>query len=395
LATQTLARPVDEVRHLPSGWLALAAAFDIYRIVPFLPEGVNGFAASNFLYSYSAGVHKRALVGSVLEWLGGSLSGVSLYELSLAMLGLFALALVLFTARVMLASRASFVLLLALIGGPAILPHFAYALGYFDPLLVVDALLIATLITSALPAALSVALAAVLCAAGSLIHESFLMTALPLVVIVQLARGASQWRRLLPLVAVAVLVPVAVQFAGHPSLPLDQYVARAATRTDIHLSREAFELLYFSPQENLRYLVQHYASASTDLRLLTAFVLPLPYFLCLYDIYRVAATARPVDMRTQRVVAISILIPMALLLVGFDALRWVGFACVNCAIFVHECLRADASGAVERACERYVRSPRFVLLALWSFSLGSLHVVDSNGFGSGVHSLGRGLGLFT
>lgn len=383
------------VRHLEAGWLALAAVFAVYRIVPFLPDGVNGFAASNFLYSYSAGLHKRALVGSTIELLGGYLSGPRIYALSLALLAGLTVALLAFTARVMLASRSNLVLLLALLGGPAVLPHFSYALGYFDPILIVCALLVATLIGSPLPKALSVPVAAILCALGSLVHESFLVTAFPLVVIVQILRKPGQMSLLWPLAAVLLLVPVAVQIAGHPSLPLDQYIARATLRTDIHLSREAFELLDFSPTENLHYLLQHYGNAVTDLRLLTAFVIPLPYFVWLYDLYRVAATVRPFDSKERRILAVSVLAPMALMLVGFDALRWVSFACVNCSIFVHECLRADTSGELGQALERHVRSPRFMLLTLWAFAIGSLHVVDSNGFGSGVHALGRGLGFIS
>jgi hypothetical protein len=47
------------------------------------------------------------------------------------------------------------------------------------------------------------------------------------------------------------------------------------------------------------------------------------------------------------------------------------------------------------ALEGYMQwaAARFVLLALLSFSLGALHVVDSNSLGSGVHAMARGLGL--
>jgi hypothetical protein len=387
-----LSREPDS-RPLQAAWLWLAGLFVLYRIVPFLPDGVNGFAASNFLYSYSAGVHKRALVGSVIDLLGGELPGPRIYALSLLILLLLAGGLIAFTAKVMLASRVNLVLALALLGGPAVLPHFSYSLGYFDPILILCALLIASLVSSSLPQAVSMSVAAILCVAGALTHESFLLAAFPMVVIIQYVRRPGQMRVLWPLAGVLIAVPVVLQLAGHPSLPLDQYLARAAARTDMRVNLEAFQLLYFSPRENLDYLVHHYTNVVTDLRLATAFLVPLPYFAWLADLYRVASASRPPDPNGRRVLAALVIAPMALMLLGFDALRWVSFACLNCSIFILESLRVDSAGAVSQAVERYVRSPRCALLALWSFAIGSLHVVDSNGFGSGVHSLGRGLGL--
>jgi hypothetical protein len=48
---------------------------------------------------------------------------------------------------------------------------------------------------------------------------------------------------------------------------------------------------------------------------------------------------------------------------------------------------------VQNALDSYVRSPRFIILALLSFAIGALHVVDSNTVGSGVHAIARGLGI--
>jgi hypothetical protein len=87
-----------------------------------------------------------------------------------------------------------------------------------------------------------------------------------------------------------------------------------------------------------------------------------------------------------------VLAPLALILVGFDALRWVSFACLNCSLLVFECSRAEAPEARE-ALTLYLHSPRFWILALLSFTLGPLHVVDGNGVATGIHSIAHGLGL--
>jgi hypothetical protein len=374
-------------------WLAGAGLLAIFRLVPFLPPEVNSFAGGHYLFSYSAGFHKRALPGALLSTHFERLTAATIYSISLCTLAAFTVALVLFMRKALLSSRATFVLGLVLLGSPAILPHFAYSLGYFDPLLVICALLALAVFATPLPEWLKVPLAFLPCAIGVLIHESFVLAAFPVVIACTLMGGKSRAAALCALAFLVVTLTALVQLHGQPSIPLDRYMTEAAARTDVKLNFEAFEFLYFQPRQNFSYLLQHYSSVLTDARLLAGLIVPIPYFLLLRDLFRATVDAAGLPIRMKLWIAGCILAPLALLLVGFDALRWASFACLNCSILICQAITADRSGAVEKALSRYVFSVRFMTLALLSFAVAPLHVVDGNAIATGVHSIARGLRL--
>jgi hypothetical protein len=374
-------------------WLSVVPVFAVCRLVAFLPPMINNFATSHYLFSYVAGFHKRALIGSLLGLYFDWLSAAAIYAISLGTLAIFVVTLLVFLRRVLLASATMLILGIVLLGSPGVLPHFAYAIGYFDPILVICAMLALALLTSALPDWLKVPLAFLPCAFGVLTHESFALAAFPLVVACSLIARSPKRTAIWSLAIAVFVLTIVVQVIGHPSIALDQYMQQAAARTDTGVNADAFELLYFQPGENLYYLLRHYFSITTDVRLLAGLIVPIPYFLMLRDLYRRAVGASAMTAGTRPVVCACIFAPVVLALVGFDVLRWVSFVCLNCSLLIFEYVRSDASGAVAEAVTRYMRSTRFVLFALFSFALGALHVVDSNTLGSGVHAMARGLGL--
>ena len=373
-------------------WLAAASLLIIFRVISFLPDQVNGFAASHYLFSYTDGFHKRALPGAVLRAVTGYLPGKAIYALSLAMLAAFTVALLAFMRKGLLASKESLVLGLVLLGAPAILPHFSYSIGYFDPALVICALLAVAVLDSALPDWLKLVLACVPCTIGVLTHESFLLAAFPLVLAHALLSGKPEQVSAWILAGIVGVMTVAVQFHGHPSVPLDQYVSQAAARTDQAPDPEAFRLLYFNLRDNYVYLTQHYSSVLTDARLVAALIVPIPYFVMLHDLFGLAIRATGAPSNRVWLARFMVLAPLALILVGFDALRWVSFACLNCSLLVFRFARTEHPEARE-ALTLYLHSPRFWILALLSFTLGPFHVVDGNGVATGIHSIAHGLGL--
>jgi hypothetical protein len=235
-------------------------------------------------------------------------------------------------------------------------------------------------------------LACIPCAVGVLTHESFLLAAFPLVIANTLLSGKPAQVSAWTLTGIVGVMTVAVQFHGHPSVPLDQYVTQAAARTDQAPDPEAFRLLYFNLRDNYVYLTQHYSSVLTDARLVAALIVPIPYFVMLHDLFGLATRATGATPTRVWLTRIMLLAPLTLILVGFDALRWVSFACLNCSLLVFECARAERPEARE-ALTLYLYSPRFWILALLSFTLGPLHVVDGNGVATGIHSVAHGLGL--
>jgi hypothetical protein len=150
--------------------------------------------------------------------------------------------------------------------------------------------------------------------------------------------------------------------------------------------------LYFNLRDNYIYLAQHYSSVLTDARLFAALIVPIPYFVMLRDLLRLATPAKGLTPTRMWMARLLVLAPLALILVGFDALRWVSFACLNCSLLAFECIGEEGPEARE-ALSLYLHSPRFWLLALLSFSLGPMHVVDGNGIATGIHSIAQGLGL--
>jgi hypothetical protein len=373
-------------------WLTVASLLILFRVISFLPGEVNGFAASHYLFSYAGGFHKRALPGALLGAFVKHLPGSAIYALSLGVLAAFTVALLVFMRKGLLASKEVLVLGLVLLGAPAVLPHFAYSIGYFDPVLVICALLTLAALDSTLADWLKLPLAIVPCAIGVLTHESYLFAAFPLVLASTLLRGkpvpASVWA----LTGLVGVMTLAVQFYGHPSIPLDQYVSQAASRTDLAPDPEAFRLLYFHLWDNYVYLALHYSSVLTDARLFAALIVPIPYFVMLHDLFGLATRATATSLTRLWMARILVLAPLILILVGFDALRWVSFACLNCSLLVFECTSAEGPEARE-ALTLYIHSPRFWILALLSFTLGPLHVVDGNGVATGIHSIAHGLGL--
>jgi len=330
--------------------------------------------------------------GEVLGALYGYLPGSTIYALSLGMLAAFIVALLAFMRRGLLASNESLVLGLVLLGAPAVLPHFAFSIGYFDPLLVICALATLTVLDSKLPDGLKLLLACVPCAVGILTHESFLVAAFTLVLASTVLHGKSARWPIWALTALIAVVTVGVQLSGHPSIPMDQYMTEAAARTDHAPDPEAFRLLYFSLRDNFVYLAHHYSSVFTDARLVAALIVPIPYFVMLNDLFRLAVRATDATPTRAWLAGLMVLAPLALILVGFDALRWVSFACLNCSLLVFEGLRSEDPEARE-ALTLYLHSPRFRILALLSFTLGPLHVVDGNSVATGIHSIAHGLGL--
>jgi hypothetical protein len=371
-------------------WFALIAIFAAYRLLPYLPDSVNPFAATHFLLSYAVGFHKRALLGTTLSWLLPRPTARDIYAISLVILVSFALCLMLFMKRVALMSRVNLVVVLVLLGAPGLLPHSAYALGYLDPILVICGLSAAAILWAPITVPLRIPIALALCAVGTLTHEAFLFVAFPLVAMRTLVRQGDG-RGPVYVLGVATLALTVIQFLVHPLVSPEQYLAHAAARTEMRLDPDVIQLLYFSMPDNLLYLARHYASVMTDLRLLAGLIVPIPYFLLLSDLFRIAATALQLSGALRLWALACILAPLTLTLVGFDTLRWISFACLNCSIFVHECMREDGFGTLQQSLDRYVSSARFALLALFSFSVGVLHVVDGNALATGIHELARGL----
>lgn len=383
----------DDARRLHGGWLAVVLLFGACRLITYLPPGINDFATTHYLFSYAAGFHKRALIGSLLALCFDRLSGSEVYAVSLATLLVLAGSLVLLLRRALLCCGAMLVVGVVLLGAPGALPHFAYSIGYFDAVLVLWALLALSVLDSTIPDWMKVPLALVACALGVLTHEAFLLTAFPVACGWSLIARTSRPAVIGSLALAVFLLTVVMQVVGHPSIGLEQYIQQASTRTDMRINTEAFELLYFRLGANLSYLLRHYSSITTDIRLLAGLIVLIPYYILLRDLYCRAAdaTAIPADARIAG--RICILAPIVLALAGFDVLRWLSFVGLNCSILICAYVRRDTSGAVVGALSRYVRSTRFMLLALLSYSIGAIHVVDSNSLGSGVHAMARGLGL--
>lgn len=387
----TAARARERASRWP--WLAVAALFVGFRLIAFLPAEVNSFAASHYLFSYAGGFQKRALVGAALAAHFAYLSSTAIYATSLCVLAAFAAALVVFARTALLASGEALVLGLVLLGAPALLPHFAYSIGYFDPILVIFALLTLAVLDSSWVDSLKLALAYGLCVMGVLTHEMYLFAAFPLIVGRALLVQRPGRRLLWILTGLVCVTTVLVAHYGQPSVPLDRYMSLVEPRTDMKLDLEAFQLLYFHGWLNFLYLVHHYSSVFTDVRLVAALIVPIPYFLMLYELFVTTTRARGMSARQSWVVGAWVLAPLLLTLVGFDVLRWVSFACLNCSLLILESIRLDRSGDVREALHRQVHSVRFWVLALLSFALAPLHVVDGNGIATGIHSIAHGLGL--
>lgn len=293
-------------------------------------DGISTYGATQALIDYRFGLVKRGLIGALL---GKPLHFEKLAHFYLFSLAVLALLLaLLFTFGLFGGFRRRFAshTLLPLYFSSYAITYFAYCVGYNDAILfcLVIPLLFLRNSTWRLLAGLPIVVL------GVLIHEIFLVLALPLLLLSFLIetnlRPDAPHRRALFLKAAALLVltlGVTLRVALRPALPpaqIARFAAESARRADFPLNPEIFQLMGRSAADNVHLLWRNAHTASYWRRqagtLITMF--PNTLLLCLAMALALRSTRPTVPRWLWLACYAAALSPLALHLIAWDADRW-------------------------------------------------------------------------
>ena len=361
-----------------------------YTLLPILlalryidsPQDPRTYGPSHWFLNYHYGFLRRALVGQVFARLT-FLSWRNIFRIEVFVIAVaVALTYLVFKSLLFgtLNERRFAAFLLA---APAFLPHMSYMAGEMDNFLYISLLLGAWGLTR-LPGYFGLLLATLLTCIGLAIHEGFLLMFYPLILalLVELMRR----RTLKPLwVGLHCFVVAAVFFSilafGKLTVPQSQLINEAQRRTDMPIESVVYLALHNSFSEQVRFAIGHYSYLLLR-GIAFTLLLCIPYGVVLWQL--LSSNVRPYGSSRlmQRGVLLIFLMPLLLIPLGHDAMRWIAALCVNVSLYVlflyqMECrrgLRSEAVAALTRWNANPAIGATFVyLVALGPWGLAGYH----------------------
>lgn len=339
-------------------WLAATGALAMGVVVPAAP---SDFLMSFWALSVQRGYRARALPATVLQLLGVDRVTVRLVSLVSVLVLLVLLGLLVRLATAAHRSWPSwttFLLGVLLVGSPATLRTFAFEPAAFDGLvlLLTSAALLVLLGDDGrwrLPAV------GALAAAGVLVHEGFLVLALPLLVAAVVVRsGPAPWRRWTTEVAVVVALPLLALawVAAGPTLPRGEVPARlAVVRSVVELgpdeAKGRWAILNHTRTvgDNLRYSAEVVADRGHGRHLISLLASVPTVAVAALVGRRLVAGGRGVLLGALW--AGSTAAPLLLFPLGHDWGRWMAYAALNAVLAVSWlAARLRATGEIRRTC---------------------------------------------
>ena len=222
-----------------------------------------------------------------------------------------------------------------LLAAPAFLPHLAYLGGEMDSFLYIAALLGAVALVR-LSSSIGLVIASVCAILGLLMHEAFLFLFFPLLLI--LALDLVHRRRLSPILLCFHIATVSVAFAvivhfGRLHASSLEWIARAQQRTNMPIEGAVFVALHNTFAEQLRF-VAHLYTPKLLAGIIAALLLSIPYGLILFRLTHAALRRRGYSTRLTRVIILLFLLPLALVPLGHDVMRWFSAIAINVSLFL-------------------------------------------------------------
>lgn len=323
------------------------------------PPDSRTYGPSHWFLNYQHGFMRRSLVGQAFSHVH-YLSWRSIFFVEAVVL-ICVVGLTYLVFRSLLLGDISERRLAAfLLAGPAFLPHMAFMGGELDSFLYVVLLLGAWgLIRLRNHAGL--AIATVCTGIGLLIHEAFPVMFYPLLfaLIVELVHR----RRVKPLWAGLHLALIAACFLAivklsHVHGTAADWLTEAQLRTNMPLEPVVFTVLRNTFSAQVRFALGLYHPAMMC-RLLITLVLSLPYGVVLWRLLHSTLSTRGYSQSVQRTVMVAFFLPLLLIPLGHDVLRWISALCINVSLYVLFLYIVDRDDPERRGAARSA-------LLLWS-----------------------------
>ena len=359
---QPAAAPRPDGRTPPAAWAALADENRFWSLMCFVVAAVavfkgahlpNLWSATQAQIDYSQGLVKRGLFGAVAHWLGVPIGHYSVFAaVSVAILAAFLAALGFFLARSPLARSAAGKTLLAVYLSSVSLTYFAHCVGYFDVLLAIFPLVVASRRRWGAGFAAAAALAAV----GVLVHELYLVAFLPVSLLGLLldaieAPPALRRRRLAALaglclgaVGLACVVSIGAPLAGES---LTNLIEQVRSQADFEPQPNYFEVMNRSLVDCLWEVRTIWTTAFFWGQLLPNLLLLLPAEALFFAVGRRLLRRRLDGPWLKAAAGATIVVvasPLLLYVIGRDHTRWSAWASY-CGLLARAIVAARSPGA--------------------------------------------------
>jgi len=341
------------------------------------------YGPTHYFLNYQHGFVKRALLGELLLPL--HFIGVrTILAIELAIFAAVVAVTYIVFRRMLFGTLGERALVAFLLAAPALLPHFAYLSGDLDSVLYICTVLAvgAFLAMPAAAAACVVALSVV----ALLIHEAFALLFYPLLVAIMIDQ--CRRHRLRTGVIIAQLVTIAIVFVailhfGKWSVPHPEYLAAAQQRTNMPLEGTVFLVLSNTLQQQLHFVAALYTKRLIAGVLLSCLV-SVPYFAMLVWLMQSAMAVRGYSKKIRWALLLLLCVPLLLLPLGHDAMRWISAICVNVSLFLLYLYSTAAESAERRTLTAWTATPLYgamlgYVLALGAFGIASNRLVTNIG----------------
>ena len=343
-----------------------------YALLPILlairyvnaPPDMRTYGPSHWFLNYDHGFVRRALVGqafahfSYFSWHAVFLAEAA-FLLCVVMLSYLVFRSILFghTAERRLAAF--------LLAAPAFLPHMASMAGELDNFLYI-ALLIAAGSLMRLSNNFGLFIATIFSCVGLLMHEGFLLLFYPLILVLLvelLHRGClKRWAVGVHLAAVGICFVGILVMSRRFGVDAD-WVAQAQQHTDMPIESVVYIALHNSLAEQVHFALGLYSRQLVE-RVLVCLVLSIPYGIALWRLLQAAVRRRGYSPALARIVVVSFFLPLLLLPLGHDAMRWTSALCINISLYVLFLYQSD-----QRASED--PTPMQLALCRWTATASS------------------------
>ncbi len=373
-----------------------------YALLPLLlvirhvnaPPDKRTYGPSHWFLDYHHGFMRRALVGQLLS----HIHFISWHQIFLieAVVLACGVALTYLVFRSILFGTLEERLLGAfLLAAPAFLPHMAAMGGELDNILYVVVLLAAyTLIQ--LQNSAGLVLATLLVVVALAIHEAFLLMFYPLLLVLLLhllhRRKISALGFSLHLAVIGACF-LAILFHGRYHGPQAEWVAHAQQRTDMPIETAVMIPLNNTLREQVLFVRERYTHSLVG-RVILSLLLSIPYGVALWRLLSGTLQRQRYTVTIRRLIIASFFIPLLLIPLGHDIMRWMAALCINISLYIlllhQESQRPTEPGnEAKTALRSWARSPTITATFLYLLALGPWSLAGTHLF-SNLHTLVSG-----
>ncbi len=313
-----------------------------YTLLPVLlalryvnsPPDLRTYGPSHWFLNYHDGFVRRALVGQLFAHLT-YLSWRSIFLIEAAVLGCLVLLTYLIFRPMLFGSLGERRTAAFLLAAPAFLPHLAFMGGEMDNFLYI-AILLAAACLIGLENVLGLLAATIFTIVGLFMHEGFLLMFYPLILVLLvdlLHRERIKLGWIVVHLAVVALAFVAIlHFGGMPGT-LPEWAAHAQQRTDMPIEGAVFTALHNTFVEQVRFAYRLY-TPQLVVRVILTMLMSIPYGIALWRFLRTVIEARGYSMLLARMVTLLLMLPLLLIPLGHDAIRWASALCINISLYI-------------------------------------------------------------